>query len=78
MSETLRLRVLTPEQCAEIHHATLEILEDVGVLVHDDPALETLRRGGAFVDGNRVRFPSALVEKAVHSAPSRVVLCDRN
>lgn len=78
MSETLRLRVLTPEQCAEIHHATLEILEDVGVLVHDDAALETLRRGGAFVDGNRVRFPSALVEKAVHSAPSRVVLCDRN
>src|SRR5690606_34207153 len=29
-------------------------------------------------DGNRVRFPSRLVEWAVRSAPSRVVISDRN
>ena len=36
------------------------------------------RRAGAGVEGDRARFPAALVEKCIRSAPSCVVLCDRN
>lgn len=78
VNDTVQFQVLSRDQCEEIHYATMEVLEDVGVLVHDQEALDLLKTGGAFVDGNRVRLPAALVEKALRSAPSRIVLCDRN
>lgn len=78
VNEVVQFRVLSPDQCERIHYATLETLEDVGVVVYDREGLDLLRKAGAYVDGNRVRFPAALVERALRSAPSRVVLCDRN
>ena len=74
----LGFRVFSDGQRAEIHAAVLEVLARVGVEVHSDRALDVARRAGAFVDGNRVKFPPALVEKCIRSAPSRVVLCDRH
>ena len=44
-------------ECEKIHVATLEILERVGVDVHDEKALELLVKGGARADGIRVRVP---------------------
>ena len=76
-NSSLFFRVFTEEQCKEIHAATLEVLERVGVEIKYSPALETLKKAGAYVDGSRVKFSSALVEKCIRSAPSRVVLCDR-
>ena len=74
----LGFNVFGPEQCAEVHSAALEVLERVGVEIHSEKALEVARKAGAFVDGSRARFPAALVEKSIRSAPSRVVLCDRD
>jgi trimethylamine--corrinoid protein Co-methyltransferase len=56
----------------------MEVLERVGVEIHSEQALEVAKSAGAYVDGNRAKFPAALVEKCIRSAPSRVVLCDRN
>jgi len=75
---TLNFRVFTEDQCQELHSAALEILERVGVEMHSKKALEAAKKAGAFVDDKRVRFPAALVEKCIRSAPSRVVLCDRD
>jgi trimethylamine--corrinoid protein Co-methyltransferase len=37
-----------------------------------------LQKAGCWIDGEVVRFPPYLVEWAIRTAPSRVVLCDRN
>ncbi len=64
-------------ECRRIHMATLEVLERVGVDVHDRRARQILSDGGAGVDGIRVRIPEYLVEKALRAAPRRMTLYDR-
>ena len=76
-NSSLFFRVFTEEQCKEIHAATLEVLERVGVEIKYPKAIDILKKAGAYVNGTRVKFPPALVEKCIRSAPSRVVLCDR-
>jgi len=65
-------------ECRQIHLATLEVLERVGVDVHGNQAREILAGGGARVDGIRVRIPENLVEEALRKAPRRMTIYDRN
>ena len=65
------------EECRQIHMASLEVLERVGVDVHDAKAREILAGGGAHVDGIRVRIPEFMVEEALRKAPRRMTLYDR-
>lgn len=70
---------LSPDQVRAIHWASLEILERFGARLHHQPAIDLLRKGGADVsDGNLVRIPSGLVEKAFSTAPKRIVLYNRH
>jgi trimethylamine---corrinoid protein Co-methyltransferase len=62
---TLGLNILTKDQCDEIHFATLEVLDDVGVNVFEDEALALLSVNGATVDGNRVKIPAWMVQEAL-------------
>lgn len=75
---SLNFKVFTEQQCEEINSAVLEVLDRVGVVVHHPRALDIFKKGGAFVEGNRVRIPAWLVQKCMGSAPSRIILCDRN
>jgi trimethylamine--corrinoid protein Co-methyltransferase len=71
--------VLSERKLHDLHLAALEVLRRTGVRFNHRDALEMLRRAGAFVsDGNLVRFPARLVEAALATAPSRVVMCDRD
>ena len=72
-----RLRVISDDQIAQIHAATLEVMERTGVKMTHPEALEILSGAGARVQGDRVRFPSWMVETAIRSAPSRLVLGKR-
>lgn len=74
---TLGLNIMTEEQLNRIHCATLEILERVGVKVHEQEALELLHSSGVRVEGDLVKIPPWLVEKAISSAPSMVALSNR-
>ncbi len=69
---------LGPEERAGIHQASLEILQRVGVEVHDEQARAILAAGGADVDGIQARIPEQMVTRALASAPSRMILYDRN
>ena len=70
---------LSPEQCQKLHNASLEILSRTGAQLHDQEAIDLLKKAGATVtDGNRVRVPAGLVEKAFTTVPKRVTLYDRN
>jgi trimethylamine--corrinoid protein Co-methyltransferase len=57
--------------------ASLEILDRVGIEVHDDRARAILGGHGANVDHLRVRIPGHMAEQALRLAPSRLTLCNR-
>jgi trimethylamine--corrinoid protein Co-methyltransferase len=56
--------LLTQEQVERVHEASLEILQEVGLLVRYAPARDLFRKHGCEVDSetNRVKFPRAIVE----------------
>jgi trimethylamine--corrinoid protein Co-methyltransferase len=73
-----RLSVLGQEQIEQIHWATLELLERTGVQITHPRALELLHGAGARIHGDRVHLPAWMVEDAIRTAPSRVVLGQRD
>jgi trimethylamine--corrinoid protein Co-methyltransferase len=76
----LSLNILTDEDVKEIHRGTLEVLDQTGVFVEDEKALDCFESGGARVDrkGKMVQIPPRLVEEAIRSAPSKVILAGRD
>jgi trimethylamine--corrinoid protein Co-methyltransferase len=58
-----------PQECERIHVASLEILERVGIEVHDEKAR---------ADGIRVYVPEVMVQKALAVTSRRITLCDRH
>lgn len=69
----VQLTVLTDEEVEAIHQATLRILSQVGVVLTQPAAREMLSGAGAVVQGDRVRLPPDLVERAVSQCPRQVV-----
>ena len=70
-------RSMTDEQCRILHCASLEIMERTGVLLYYQPAIDLLKKAGCVVEENQVRFPPYLVEWALRTAPSRIMMYDR-
>ncbi len=70
--------LLTHTDCEKIHHAALDVLQQVGVRV-DDPEIVRLMQGaGATVDPeNRVHIPADLVKWALGQAPHELKIADR-
>ncbi|MBW2057606.1 MAG: trimethylamine methyltransferase family protein [Deltaproteobacteria bacterium] len=76
---TPRFQVLSEDQIEEIISGSLEILERVGVKIHDEETVELLKGGGAQTgDGILVKIPSFMVKKALNTAPGRIVLARRD
>jgi trimethylamine--corrinoid protein Co-methyltransferase len=57
--------------------ASLEILERVGIEVHDENARTILGDHGADIDELRVRIPGHMVEQALNVTPTHLTLCNR-
>ena len=71
-------RLLTEEQIREIHLASLDILETIGVRVNHDEAVQMLQAAGCRVKpGNIVQIPGWLVDACIRSAPSRITIYNR-
>ena len=71
------LTTLGRSQCERIHEAAMELLDDPGVVFQSEEALSILKKGGARVDGDRVRIPVSMVERAIGSAPGKFSMYDR-
>ncbi len=69
---------LGPQECEKIHAASLEILNRIGVDVHDEKAREILTHAGAKADGLRVRIPEFMVSSALATVPKSITLYNRN
>lgn len=69
---------LTDRQLDLLHEASLKIMQEPGMRFHNEEALALFRQAGAAVcDGNLVRIPPALTEKALASAPRELDIYDR-
>jgi trimethylamine--corrinoid protein Co-methyltransferase len=71
-------RMFSDAELEVIHQATLEVLRRTGVHVYEAECLDLLHSAGCKVSNDGlVRFPPGVVERALQSVPSRIVLCDR-
>ncbi len=75
-----RFRVLDSAECSAIDEATRSLLFDTGVAVQSETARAVLADFGAMVDAhsNRVRFPNAVLDDALRSAPKEVFFASRD
>ena len=73
-----RFEILTKTQVEKVHATSLRILEHIGLDFGFPAALDVLKKGGAKVEGQRVFFPSRLVETQIKKAPRRFTLYARN
>lgn len=80
LSSGLSLNILTDDELDEIHYGTLEVLNETGIFVEDENALDLFEEGGADVDRYTkiVKIPPVMVEDAIRSAPPKVVLYGRD
>ncbi len=64
----------TDAQIEQIHLNSMALLERVGVIVYEPESVKLLGDAGAYVEGDLVKIPAALVEQAIRSAPGRITL----
>jgi trimethylamine--corrinoid protein Co-methyltransferase len=73
-----KLEAFTQDELAELHRATLEVLEHTGIYVQKEEARALFRANGAKVEEDGVvKMPPFLVDEAIRSAPSRLSLAGR-
>lgn len=72
-----RIEFLAPDDVDRITGEACRVLETTGILVENDDATGLLLEGGATRIGDRITLPERLVRSAIDSAPSRVVVYDR-
>jgi trimethylamine--corrinoid protein Co-methyltransferase len=78
INKTVHFELLSEAQREEIYSASLEILQRTGAKVYSTRARELFGKAGCWIDGEVVRFPIGLSEWAVRTAPSKIILYNRN
>jgi len=75
-----QLELFTKDQVYDFHLATLKVLEEIGIAVHDENAAKILVQAGAHLDEKTrvVKFPQHLVNEAIQEAPKSVTLDARD
>jgi len=68
--------LFTNDQIYDFHLATLKVLEEIGIAVHDENATKILTQAGADFDEKTrvVKFPQHLVNEAIQRVPKSVTL----
>ncbi|UCE52291.1 MAG: trimethylamine methyltransferase family protein [Desulfobacterales bacterium] len=79
-SQGYSLNSFTDDELYKIHLATLAVLEKTGIFVETEEALDIFAGAGAEVDRKKkiVKIPPYVVDDAIRSAPSKIVLAGRN
>ena len=73
-----RNQKFTKKELTQIHDASMDLLQNVGVAFNDDEALRIFKKNGFKVDGNAVFFSEKNVLSAIESAPSGFKIEARN
>jgi trimethylamine--corrinoid protein Co-methyltransferase len=72
-----QMSMMKPEDCLQIHQASLQILRQTGVQVFGEEGLQLLKQAGARVEDKLARLPPSLVEWALASVPPSFNLYQR-
>ena len=80
VGKRVKLELLSKDDVRQIHEATLDVIESVGVKFHSQKALDILAANGATVDRETTvaKIPATVVEKAVSTVPHEFTLGARN
>lgn len=72
-------KVFNDEELKAVHEASVNLLEKVGLKMHNERARQIFADNGATVDNESkiVKIPRSMLEDAIDSTPSRLVLCGR-
>lgn len=73
----MKFEYLAPEDVLKVHHASLQVLEQVGILLDDPETLALLVDNGARAEGEIVFLPQELVLQCLQSCPNEVTLRGR-
>ncbi|NIU60569.1 MAG: trimethylamine methyltransferase, partial [Pseudomonas stutzeri] len=68
---------LSDEQIQALHHTTLDILSQTGIVVKNEAARQLLLDAGAWESSDRIKVPEHLVTDAIATAPSRIPMHNR-
>jgi trimethylamine--corrinoid protein Co-methyltransferase len=77
--ETLHptIRMLSDEQIQAIHHSSLDILSQTGIVMKNKAGRTLLLDAGAWESNGRIKIPEHLVMNAIGSTPSRIAMHNR-
>jgi trimethylamine--corrinoid protein Co-methyltransferase len=72
--------ILSDKELDELHDSTLQVLDQTGIFIENTAAMDCFEAAGARVDrnGGIVKIPPRLVEAAIQSAPSKILLAGRD
>jgi len=73
-----KFELLSDDNLAEIHRASLQILQELGVRVDDKKIRNMLAEKGAALEGDLVFIPEKLVEQALADAPKTITIYNRS
>ncbi|HXZ43452.1 MAG TPA: trimethylamine methyltransferase family protein, partial [archaeon] len=73
-----QFKPLREAHIARINQTALRILEEIGVKVELEEAVQIYRKGGGRIDGNIVRIPSSAVEQALNVVPHKFLMAGRD
>ncbi len=71
-------KLISDDQVEAIHHASLRVLAEVGMDFMLPEARDILKKAGAKIDGERVRFDPDMIMEALSHAPSNFTVHARN
>lgn len=72
------LSLLDDDDLDRVHDAALRVLSEIGARIMTDEGRTLLLAHGGHLEGETVRIPPELVERALASAPSRFAIADRD
>lgn len=74
----INFNVLDSQGIEQIHEKSLELLSDVGMRISGEKMLSALAAYGCDVDGEMVKIPEAIVQKALDTIPKELTLYNRD
>jgi trimethylamine---corrinoid protein Co-methyltransferase len=75
---TLSLVVLNSAEIEGIHEASLDILNETGIIINSEEARLLLQSHGAKLNGKKVHYPRKVIEEALKLCPDSFSLKSRN
>jgi trimethylamine--corrinoid protein Co-methyltransferase len=72
------MEIVSADELESIHRASLKVLSEIGMDFTLPQAREMLKKAGASVEGERVRFDPAMIEELISTAPSEFNFHARN